>query len=101
MLLENIVALHLYITHKECLYYFKGNKADIDFYLSEFNTAMQVAYSVNEKDAYDREVNSLIAFTKTNHSKSNLMIVTYEEERIIEIDGLLIKVVPLKNFLLS
>lgn len=71
------------------------------FFLSEFNTVIQVAYSVNEKDAYDREVNSLIAFAKTNHSKSNLMIVTYEEERIIEIDDLLIKVVPLKKFLLS
>jgi len=70
-------------------------------YLCEFNVAIEVAYSVNEKDVYDREVNSLIGFAKTNHSKSNLMIVTYEEEKIIEIDGLLIKVVPLKKFLLS
>lgn len=100
-LLKNIVALHLYRTHKDCLYYFKGNKADIDFYLSELNTAIQVAYSIDEKDAYDREVNSLIAFAKTNHSKSNLMIVTYEEEKIIEIDGFLIKVIPLKKFLLN
>ncbi len=100
-LLENIVALHLYRTHKECLYYFKGNKADIDFFLSELNTAIQVSYSINEKEAYDREVSNLIAFAKTDHSKSNLIIVTYEEEKTIEIDGFLIKVVPLKKFLLN
>ena len=100
-LLENIVALHLYRTHKDCLYYFKGNKADIDFYLSELNTAIQVAYSIDEKDAYDREVNNLIAFAKANQSKSNLIIITYEEEKIIEIDGFLINVVPLKKFLLN
>ena len=100
-LLENIVALHLYRTHKDCLYYFKGNKADIDFYLSELNTAIQVAYSIDEKDAYDREVNNLIAFAKANQSKSNLLIITYEEEKIIEIDGFLINVVPLKKFLLN
>lgn len=100
-LLENIVALHLYRTHKDCLYYFKGNKADIDFYLSELNTAIQVAYSIDEKDAYDRVVNNLIAFAKANQSKSNLIIITYEEEKIIEIDGFLINVVPLKKFLLN
>ena len=100
-LLENIVALHLYRTHKDCLYYFKGNKADIDFYLSELNTAIQVAYSIDEKDAYDRKVNNLIAFAKANQSKSNLIIITYEEEKIIEVDGFLINVVPLKKFLLN
>lgn len=100
-LLENIVALHLYRTHKDCLYYFKSNKADIDFYLSELNTAIQVAYSIDEKDAYDRVVNNLIAFAKANQSKSNLIIITYEEEKIVEIDGFLINVVPLKKFLLN
>jgi predicted AAA+ superfamily ATPase len=100
-LLENIVALHLYRTHKDCLYYFKGNKADIDFYLSELNTAIQVAYSIDEKDTFDREVGNLIAFAKANQSKSNLIIITYEEEKIIEIDGFLIKAIPLKKFLLS
>ena len=100
-LLENIVALHLYRTHKDCLYYFKGNKSDIDFYLSELNTAIQVVSSIDEKDAYDLEVNNLIAFAKANQSKSNLIIITYEEEKIIEIDGFLINVVPLKKFLLN
>ena len=75
--------------------------SDIDFYLSELNTAIQVAYSIDEKDAYDREVNNLIAFAKANQSKSNLIIITYEEEKIIEVDGFLINVVPLKKFLLN
>ena len=61
-LLENIVALHLYRNHKESLYYLKGTKVDIDLYLSDTNTAVQVAYSMNEGDVYNREVNNLVEF---------------------------------------
>ena len=62
-LMENIVALHLYRSHKESLYYLKGNKVDIDLYLSDTNTANQVAYSINDGDAYNREVNNLVEFS--------------------------------------
>ena len=79
----------------------KLNKADIDFYLSELNTAIQVSYSINEKETYEREVNNLIAFAKSNNFDSNLIIVTYEEEKTIEIDGFLIKIIPLRKFLLN
>lgn len=100
-LIENIVALHLYRNHKESLYYFKGNKVDIDFYLSDSNTAIQVAYSINEGNAYSREVSNLLNFNSSKNDNGKLIIVTYEEEKTLSIDGKTIEVVPLKKFLLD
>lgn len=100
-LLENIVALKLYRNHKDNLYYLKGNKTDIDFYISNENAAIQVAYSLSDKEVYDREVNNLIEFAKNSKKKSILYIITFEEERLINIDGYKIQVLPLSKFLLS
>ena len=100
-LLENIVALKLYRDNKENLYYLKGNKADVDFYLSNTNTAIQVAMSLSDKEVYDREVNNLIEFANHSEKESQLVIVTYEEEEVINVAGKAINVVPLKKFLLQ
>lgn len=100
-LLENAVALKLYRTHKENLYYLKGDKVDIDFYVSSSNTAIQVAMSLDDSEVCDREVDNLIEFANHSEKDSILTIVTYDEERIIEKGGKKINVVPLKKFLLS
>lgn len=100
-LLENVVALHLYRNHKGSLYYFKGNKVDVDLYLSNVNTAIQVAYSLNNNDTYNREVNNLVQFAKNVEKNAKLLIVTFEEERTINIKGKIIEVIPLKKFLLQ
>lgn len=100
-LLENAVALHLYRNHKNSLYYLKGNKVNIDFYLSESNTAIQVAYSISDTNAYNREVNNLVTFAKNSEKESKLIIVTYDEERSILSDNKTIEVIPLKKFLLG
>lgn len=100
-LLENIVALKLYRDYKDSLYYLKGNKTDIDFYISNENTAIQVAYSLSDKEVYDREVNNLIEFAKNSKKKTNLFIITYEEERIIDIGDNKIRVLPLGKYLLE
>ncbi len=101
-LLENIVAIHLYRNNKDNLYYLKGNKVDIDLYLSNSNTAIQVAYSINDYDAYNKKISNLIAFVNSSKDKNyRLIIVTYNEERNIEIDNKKIEVISLKNFLLN
>lgn len=101
-LLENIVAIHLYRNNKDNLYYLKGNKVDIDLYLSNSNTAIQVAYSINDYDAYNKEISNLIEFANSSKDKNyRLIIVTYNEERNIEIDNKKIEVISLKNFLLN
>ena len=100
-LLENLVAVHLYRQHKESLYYLKGRKVDIDFYLSDSNTAIQVAYALDEAETYQRETRNLIEFARNNDGDATLMIITYEEDRTLIVDEKTIKVVPLKKFLLD
>lgn len=51
--------------------------------------------------AEDREVRSLILFAEKTKAKHKLMIVTYEEEGIIERSGYTIEVVLIHKFLLS
>lgn len=100
-LLENLVAVHLYRKHKESLYYLKGRKVDVDFYLSDSNTAIQVAYALDEDETYQRETRNLLEFARNNDGDATLMIITYEEDRTLIVDGKTIKVVPLKKFLLD
>jgi len=98
-LLENIVAIHLYRNYKDQLYYLKGNKTDIDFYLSEKGIAIQASYSLKEEDARNREINNLINFAKSEKDNKKLVLVTFEEEEHIHKDGYEIEVISLKKFL--
>ncbi len=100
-LLENLVGIELARRNKEHLYYLKGKKVDIDFYLSDSNTAIQVAYSINDHETYDREINNLVSFAKDSKEPSKLILITYQEEKTIEIDGFNINVIPLLKFLLE
>ncbi|MBQ9662034.1 MAG: ATP-binding protein [Oscillospiraceae bacterium] len=100
-LLENTVAIHLRRKYGEDIYYYKSNKTgiDIDFYLPENKTAIQVAYALGE--AEEREVRSLLSFAGKTNEQHRLILVTYEEEKTIEKDGYTIEVIPLHKFLLN
>ncbi len=99
-LLENIVAINLYRNNNE-MYYLKGNKVDIDFYLPNNNTLIQVAYSLENQDTYEREVSNLINFSRDSKEELKLIIVTYEEKKEIQIDDKKINVITLRDFLLN
>ncbi|MDD3360807.1 MAG: ATP-binding protein [Hespellia sp.] len=101
-LLENMVAVSLYYQYRGGLYYFKSSKTgiDIDFYISETGTAIQVAYSI-QGEARIREVGNLIKIAKEFPESERYLIVTYEEEGIIEEDGVKIEVISLYKFLLD
>ena len=58
-----------------------------------------MAYGLSE--AQEREIKSLLAFARRTDGVKRLMIVTYEEERIIEKGGFSIEVVPAYKFLLN
>lgn len=100
ILLENAVAIHLKRLCGEEVYYFKSRQTgiDIDFYLPESKSAIQVAFSLEE--AEEREVKSLISFAKKSEEAVKLMIITADEERVIEKDGFKIEVLPVHKFLL-
>ena len=83
------------------MYYLKGNKVDIDFYLPSNKTLIQVAYSLSDSGTFDREVSNLIKYANDKEEELKLIIVTYDEKRIIEINNKKIYVIPLKDFLLN
>ena len=99
-LLENIVAINLYRNNNE-MYYLKGNKVDIDFYIPNNNTLIQVAYSLEDQDTYKREVSNLINFSSDSKEELKLIIVTYEEKKEIQIEDKKINVITLRDFLLN
>ncbi|HCR83938.1 MAG TPA: ATPase, partial [Lachnospiraceae bacterium] len=72
----------------------------VDFYIQENGTAIQVAYSV-QGEARIREVGNLIRTAKEVKESGRFVIVTYEEEELIEEDGVQIEVIPLYKFLLD
>ena len=99
-LLENIVAINLYRNNNE-IYYLKGNKVDIDFYIPAKDILIQVAYSLDEQVTYEREVSSLINYANDSNKELKLIIVTYDEKKKIRIDDRIIDVITLKDFLLN
>lgn len=99
-LLENVVANHLYRKYRDDLYFLKGQKADIDFYVASKNISIQCAYSLENGAAYSREIDNLINYSKENKN-AKLMIVTYQDDYVIQRDDIKIEVVSLKNFLLN
>ena len=99
-LLENIVAINLYRNNNE-MYYLKGNKVDIDFYIPNNNTLIQVAYSLEDQDTYEREASNLINFSSDSKEELKLIIVTYDEKKEIKIEDKTINVITLKDFLLN
>lgn len=102
ILLENMVAIALYEKYHDQVFYLKSSrtKVDIDFYLPSQKTAIQVAFSINES-SYEREIGNLLRLAKVDNSVEHFIIVTGEEEKHIEEDGVSIETIPLYKFLLG
>lgn len=102
-LLENIVAIQLnrryHNTPEELrlFYYYKG--VEIDFCIPEEKMAIQVSYSIDDLDTYEREVGGLVKFLKT-FKQYHGIVVTWDTERQITEDGITIKIIPIWKWLL-
>ncbi len=96
-LLENIVAISLSQRYPGNVYFLKSAKTniDIDFYIPETETAYQVAFSLTEPLAREREVSALINLKEKFSNAKHWVIITYSEEEIIGD----IEVLPLWKFL--
>ena len=101
-LLENIVAIHLnklYRNTTEELRLFYYNKGvEVDFCIPETSTAIQVSYRIDDIDTYEREVGGLIKFLKAFKQYKGL-IITWDTERQITVDGITIEVIPVWKWL--
>lgn len=99
-LLENLVAINLWNKHREHLYYLKSQSLDVDFFAEDTGEVIQVAYSIREISD-ERETRSLVQASKTIKDAKRFIIITYEEESELNIDGVKIAVIPIWKWLLE
>lgn len=101
-LLENMVALKLVALYgSQDSVYFYNKTIEVDFYVPQTDTAIQVCYTINDASGtFDRETKALVKLHDRLSTKRHI-IVTYNEEDIIEIAGLTIEVIPAWKFLLT
>ncbi|MBS7364598.1 MAG: ATP-binding protein [Paludibacteraceae bacterium] len=98
-LLENIVAVNLKRMYGEDVYFYRKN-VEVDFYLPMQSALVQVSYSIDDEETKRRETESLVKIANFLDAKT-LMIITMNEENIIELCGRQIKVIPLWKWLLK
>ena len=106
-LLENQVFVELlrqgYDTDKTMFYYRSRNDKEVDFVLrkgTHIDRLVQVCYDMSNAKTEKREVDSLLECAEELNC-SNLVIVTNNEERVIEKDGYRIDVVPVAKWSVS
>lgn len=100
-LLENLVAITLLrkFGRNDAVFFYNKN-IKVDFYIPEVATAIQVCYDLDsDPNTFDREVNALLKITNVLEC-DQLLIITRDEERTLEIKGRTIRVTPLWKWLL-
>lgn len=99
-LLENLVAINLWNKHRDKVYYLKGQNMDADFFVEETGEVIQVAYSVTNISG-DRETRTLVEAAKTMKESKRFIIITFEEEKELLLDGIKIEVIPIWKWLIK
>lgn len=100
-LLENICAIDLHTRHEEDQVWFWNRNVEVDFFLPEEKLGVQACYSTSKDiNTFEREVKALVELDKV-HSLNRLVIVTFDEERILQADnGKDIEIIPVWKWLL-
>lgn len=102
-LLENLCAITLHKHYNRDddsprLYYYNRN-IEVDFYIPDEHIAIQASYNINDETTRKREVNALVQLNALEPLKQAL-IITYDHEEQIELEGLTISVVPAWKWLM-
>lgn len=79
------------------LYYYNQN-IEVDFYVPDEGLAIQASFSLEDMDTRKREVAALITLNKV-YPIRKAIIITYDEEEIIEEDGITIEVISIWKWL--
>ncbi|MDR3142938.1 MAG: hypothetical protein LBU37_14595 [Tannerellaceae bacterium] len=98
-LLENMVAITLKRLYGDDLYFYNHN-IEIDFYIPSERWAIQASYSLSDRDTEKRETVALAKFSRFMPAE-RLTVITCDEERSIETEGITIEVIPAWKWLLS
>ena len=93
-LLENIVAITLLKRYgAENLFYYNKN-VEVDFYIPIEGLAIQASYSIADNATFERETRAFVKLNSAFEIKRSI-IITSDEEREIEVDGVKIEVIPI------
>lgn len=98
-LLENLCAINLYKRYGKEVYYFNRN-IEVDFYVPDEKLAIQASFRMSEEATLEREIKALVALHGLYETERNL-IITYEDEGIMERDGIKIEIIPVWKWLLD
>ena len=98
-LLENLVAINLGNKYTNKVYYLKGQNLDADFFVEETGEVIQVAYST-KNISNDRETKALVEASKTVKEAKSFIIITWEEEKALIVDGVKIELIPIWKWLI-
>ena len=101
-LLENVVACKLNRKYRNTpeetrLYYYNKN-IEVDFCIPSARTAIQVTCRLGDDATFEREISALNKFLSI-HPDYSAYVITRDEERDIEVNGAIIKVIPVWKWL--
>ena len=101
-LLENMVAMELIRRYgiDERVFFYNRN-IEVDFYIPDAALAIQVSYNPHKTDeTWQRESTALIKLTKVLDCQ-RLLILSYDTEETVEINGKTIEVMPVWKWLIQ
>jgi predicted AAA+ superfamily ATPase len=98
-LLENIVAIEMKKRYGNELFFYNKN-IEVDFVVPEQKIAIQVSYSIADVETKKREINALVQLSKRLEI-TKFLIITKDEEEIINENGIEIQVFPVWKWLLK
>jgi predicted AAA+ superfamily ATPase len=98
--LENMILIDLKRRGHDVYFYKTQNNYEVDFYIKDTNTFIQVCYSINDQSTLDREIRAIVYANKELKAAKNL-ILTYNEEKVIESQPETIEVMPTWKWFLN
>ena len=103
MLLENMVALHLFRKYGHDMendhVYFYNDGFEVDFYIPDEELAIQVSYSLRDEETRRRELDALKKLPNRLSCRRRL-VLTYDEEEQIEDSHGLVEIMPCWKYFL-
>lgn len=99
-LLENMVAITLMKRYgSEDLYYYNKG-VEVDFYVPRDKLAIQASFNITSDATFERETKALVKICGA-FDVERAVIITNDDEREVEVDGVKIEVVPIWKWILT
>lgn len=100
VLLENLAAIELSRRYgTDNVFYFEKN-IEVDFVIPEHNLAFQVCLNLSDSETYERETKAFISLKKFLPDMK-CIILTLDEERNIDINGMQIRAIPMWKWMMD